>query len=145
MNLLIHHAMIMKYRPMQRFTFVYSMGLALLTALGLGGSSVMAQTPAAWENLTEQLVAVELSPGVRQEGVLSLRTGTQSPDLLAVLLPGYPSVLRPVVADQRMTSLRLPGLHRAWFHWQRARGDATHRPNFKNRPGQQCRCALTRS
>ena len=46
---------------------------------------------------------------MRQEGVLSLRTGTQSPDVLAVLLPGYPSVLRPVVADQRMTSLRLPG------------------------------------
>ena len=85
--------MIMKHRPMQRFTFVYSMGLALLTALWLGGPSVMAQTPPAWENLTEQLVAVELSPGVRQEGVLSLRTGTQSPDVLAVLLPGYTSAL----------------------------------------------------
>lgn len=85
------------------------MGLALLTALGLGGPSLMAQTPAAWENLTEQLVGVELSPGVRQEGVLSLRTGTQSPDLLAVLLPGHPSVLRPVVTDQRLTASRLPG------------------------------------
>jgi len=107
--LFINPAMIMKHRPMQRFTFVCSMGLALVTALWLGGPSVKAQTPPAWENLTEQLVAVELSAGVRQEGVLSLRTGTQSPDLLAVLLPGHPSVLRPVVADQRMTASRLPG------------------------------------
>ena len=101
--------MIMKYRPMQRFSFLDAMGLALSIALWLGGPSAMAQTPPAWDNLTEQLVAVELSPGVRQEGVFSLRTGTQSPDVLAVLLPGHPSVLRPVVADQRMTSLRLPG------------------------------------
>ena len=101
--------MIMKYRPMQRFSLVYSMGLALLTALWLGGTSVMAQTPAAWDPLTEQSVSVELSPGVRQEGVLSVRTGTPNPDVLAVLIPGYPSVLRPVVSDQRMTSSRLDG------------------------------------
>jgi hypothetical protein len=68
-----------------------------------------AQTTNAWENLTEQLVSVELSPGVRQEGVLSLRTGTQTPDVLAVLIPGHPSVLRPVVTDQRMTGSRLEG------------------------------------
>ena len=68
-----------------------------------------AQTTAAGENLTEQWVSVELSSGVRQDGVLSVRTGTSSPDVLAVLLPGHPSVLRPVVTDQRMTASRLDG------------------------------------
>ena len=275
----------------KRSLFSTAMSAACVWALLLLTPCLRAQTPAAWENLTEQLASVELSPGVRQEGVFSLRAGTPNPDVLAVLIPGYPSVLRPVVADQRMNSSRLdgnflvrsrrhladerialllvdcrsdsgdactakyqaspdrqtdvmaliqavrqqwpsiqkvwlvstsmgsissafmalhgkgvyagaihtaaitepyamhsyrelggfdygqitgvqafvhhqndpcpmtthsgaarlaqkfnvPGLYRAWFQGQRARGHATHWPNFKNRPGQQRRCALTRS
>ena len=71
--------------------------------------TVGAQNVAAWDGLTEQLVSVELAPGVRQDGVLSVRSGAPNPDVLAVLLIGHPSVLRPVVSDQHMVSSRLEG------------------------------------
>ncbi len=93
----------------KRSLFSTAMSAACVWALLLLTPCLRAQTPAAWENLTEQLASVELSPGVRQEGVFSLRAGTPNPDVLAVLIPGYPSVLRPVVADQRMNSSRLDG------------------------------------
>ena len=96
------------HHPQKRSPFATVLSAACVWWLLLT-PCLRAQTPAAWDNLTEQLVSVELSPGVRQEGVFSLRSGTTNPDVLAVLIPGYPSVLRPVVAEQRMTSSRLDG------------------------------------
>jgi len=104
-----HHHLPSCHPVPKRSLFSTVWGAACVWALLLLTPCLRAQTPAAWENLTEQSVSVELSPGVRQEGVLSLRTGTPNPDVLAVLIPGHPSVLRPVVADQRMTSSRLDG------------------------------------
>jgi alpha/beta superfamily hydrolase len=59
--------------------------------------------------LKEQLISVELSPGIRQQGVLALTTTGAAPTQLAVLFPGYPSVVRPVVEGQSMTSSKLSG------------------------------------
>jgi hypothetical protein len=40
--------------------------------------------------LKEKLISVELSPGIQQQGVLSLTTNSTAPTRLAVLFPGYP-------------------------------------------------------
>ena len=48
-------------------------------------------TPDHAKGLKEQLISVELSPGIQQQGVLSLTTGSAAPTQLAVLFPGYPS------------------------------------------------------
>jgi hypothetical protein len=60
-------------------------------------------------SLKEQLISVVLSPGIQQQGVLSLTTNSTAPTRLAVLFPGYPSVVRPVVEGQSMTSSKLSG------------------------------------
>jgi len=70
---------------------------------------VNAQTPSSSENPYEQLVTVDLQGGTKQEGVLSLKNNLNQPIHLAVLLPGYPSVVRPVVEKNEMTSSRLKG------------------------------------
>jgi len=61
------------------------------------------------KGLKEQLISVELSQGIQQQGVLSLTTNSTAPTRLAVLFPGYPSVVRPVVEGQSMTSSKLSG------------------------------------
>jgi hypothetical protein len=65
--------------------------------------------PAHAEGLTETLVSVPLRADVNQVGVLSLKTGATAPDILAVLLPGSPSVVRPVVQGGVMTNSQLTG------------------------------------
>jgi len=70
---------------------------------------VNAQTPSSSENLLEQLVTVDLQGGAKQEGVLSLKNNASQPTHLAVLLPGYPSVVRPVLENNEMISSRLKG------------------------------------
>ncbi len=65
--------------------------------------------PEQAQGLKEQLITVDLSPGIQQQGVLSLANTSQAPTRLAVLFPGYPSVVRPVVEGQTMTSSRLSG------------------------------------
>lgn len=73
-------------------------------------SGVFAQTvPAHAEGLNEQLISVDLGNGVKQEGVLSLKLGSKKPTRLAVILPGHPSVVRPVVEGAVMTSSQLSG------------------------------------
>ena len=72
-------------------------------------SFVNAQTPSSSENPYEQLVIVDLQGGTKQEGVLSLKNNSSQPTHLAVLLPGYPSVVRPVVENNEMISSRLKG------------------------------------
>jgi alpha/beta superfamily hydrolase len=66
-------------------------------------------TPDRTMGLKEQLISVELSPGIQQQGVLSLTTNSTAPTRLAVLFPGYPSVVRPVIEGQSMTSSKLSG------------------------------------
>jgi alpha/beta superfamily hydrolase len=70
---------------------------------------VNAQAHASSENPYEQLVTVDLQGGSKQEGVLSLKNNSSQPTHLAVLLPGYPSVVRPVVENNEMISSRLKG------------------------------------
>ena len=59
--------------------------------LGCVSSAGAADVPQHAQGLDERLVSVELAPGVRQDGVLSLKNGGKAPTHLAVLLPGNPS------------------------------------------------------
>ncbi len=60
-------------------------------------------------NLTEELVSVNIAGTKNQAGVLSMKTGAAQPTKLAVLLPGYPSVVRPVVENGAMVRSLLAG------------------------------------
>ncbi len=85
-------------------------GLLLSLALGCALRAAEAQTvPVHAEGLTETLVSVSLRADVSQVGVLSLKTGATAPDILAVLLPGSPSVVRPVVQGGVMVDSKLTG------------------------------------
>jgi hypothetical protein len=93
----------------------FSKTLAFITvsvlniALVNSASAQSSATPEHAKGLKEQLISVELSPGIQQQGVLSLTTNSAAPTRLAVLFPGYPSVVRPVVEGQSMTSSKLSG------------------------------------
>ena len=65
--------------------------------------------PANAQGLKEELISVDLMDGKKQAGVYSTKLGSEKPTRLAVLLPGYPSVVRPVVEAGIMTSSRLNG------------------------------------
>ena len=60
-------------------------------------------------NLSEELISVDLSGDRKQVGVYTTRSTSKDPTRLAVLLPGYPSVVRPVVESGVMTNSRLSG------------------------------------
>ena len=83
--------------------------LLAVLLLGPGFHAAAADVPQHAQGLDERLVSIELAPGVRQEGVLSLKDGTTAPSHLAVLLPGNPSVVRPLVEGRSMVSSRLTG------------------------------------
>jgi len=69
-----------------------------------------AQTvPPHAQGLKEELISVALSGTKNQVGVYSMKAGTDKPSKLVVLLPGYPSVVRPIVENCVMTSSRLTG------------------------------------
>ena len=86
----------------------YFVNLTLILLLWAHGAH--AQTvPAHAEGLTEKLYSVPVSEGGLQRGVLSGKSGVQGQDLLAVLLPGYPSVVRPVMDGSVMVSSKLTG------------------------------------
>lgn len=89
----------------------YPVYLLFAAALGLvlTPGVARAQTPAHAEGLREILVSVDLGSGATQQGVLSVKTGTAGHKYLAVLLPGYPSVVRPVVANGVMVNSKLNG------------------------------------
>jgi hypothetical protein len=67
------------------------------------------QVPAHAQGLKEELVTVDVSDNVKQAGVLSVKSGTANHTRLAVLLPGYPSVVRPVVENGVMINSKLNG------------------------------------
>jgi hypothetical protein len=82
----------------------------LFCALVLANASAQTQTaPAHAEGLYEELISVSLDGGRLQQGVLSIKKGTNSHTRLAVLVPGYPSVIRPVVSNGAMQSARISG------------------------------------
>lgn len=84
-------------------------------ALTIGGLALphkaraQASTPEHAAGLEEQLLSVSLEASALQVGVLSRRKGVDAPSHLAVLLPGYPSIVRPVMGDGFMASSSLSG------------------------------------
>ncbi len=65
--------------------------------------------PAHAQGLQEELISVDLDGNKKQAGVYSVKKGSTTPTKLAVLLPGYPSVVRPVVENGVMTSSKQTG------------------------------------
>jgi len=61
------------------------------------------------QGLKEALISVDLADSKKQVGVYSNKLGSEKPTRLAVLLPGYPSVVRPIVEAGVMTSSKLNG------------------------------------
>ena len=61
------------------------------------------------QGLTEVLIVVDLNETKKQAGVFSTKTGVDQPTKLAVLLPGSPSVVRPVVENGSLVSSKLTG------------------------------------
>jgi hypothetical protein len=96
----------LKFAPMKIKTGV---SLAFVGCL-FGLSACFAQTvPAHAQGLKETLISVDLVDGKRQLGVLSVPIGREQPTRLALLLPGNPSVVRPVVENNVMSSAELGG------------------------------------
>lgn len=83
----------------------------LVVGLFFLGSPAFAQpVPAHAEGLQEELISVTLADGKHtQSGVYSIKKGTTKHTRLAVLLPGYPSVVRPVVSNGVMQTSKLTG------------------------------------
>jgi hypothetical protein len=61
------------------------------------------------QGLKEELVSVDLEGNKKQVGVYSTKIGSNHPTKLAVILPGHPSVVRPVVENGVMTGSKLAG------------------------------------
>lgn len=59
--------------------------------------------------LNEEIISVDLSGDKKQVGVYTTHLASKSPTRLAVLLPGYPAVVRPIVENGVMTNSRLSG------------------------------------
>jgi hypothetical protein len=73
-------------------------------------SNVFSQaTPAASQGLKEELISVDLTDTKKQVGVYSTKLGSDNPTELAVILPGYPSVVRPIVENGVMTGSKQNG------------------------------------
>jgi hypothetical protein len=78
--------------------------------LSANGLQAFAQNiPIHAQGLKEELITVDLSGPKKQVGVYSTKNGVDQPTKLAVLLPGYPAVVRPVVENGVMTSSKLTG------------------------------------
>ena len=87
-------------------------GLAIAFGLGIFtglGAAIAQSIPSHAEGLTEELVSVALDANRQQAGVYSVRAGTSYHTRLAVLLPGYPSVVRPIVENGAMVRSKLNG------------------------------------
>jgi hypothetical protein len=59
--------------------------------------------------LNEEIISVDLGGDRKQVGVYTISSSSKNPTRLAVLLPGYPSVVRPVIENGAMTNSRLSG------------------------------------
>ncbi|MGI9082908.1 MAG: hypothetical protein ACR2IW_01650, partial [Candidatus Fonsibacter lacus] len=67
------------------------------------------EVPGHAQGLKEILIAVTTLDSKEQQGVLSLKTNSNQPKYLAVLLPGYPSVVMPEMKNDVMYSSKLTG------------------------------------
>ena len=85
--------------------FKISIALTLAHSLLAGAQNI----PAHAEGLKEELISVDLTGNKKQVGVYSTKIGVDKPTRLAVLLPGHPSVVRPVVEAGVMTNSKLTG------------------------------------
>lgn len=83
--------------------------IAVTTLIVQSSISHAQNVPAHAQGLKEELISVDLSGSKKQVGVYSTKTGADKPTKLAVLLPGSPSVVRPVVENGVMTNSRLTG------------------------------------
>jgi hypothetical protein len=83
--------------------------LIAILAMLMGMSAVWAQTvPFHAEGLDEELVEVQIDGGI-QRAVISRRQGKPDGSKLLVLLPGYPSVVRPEMGNGVMMKSALMG------------------------------------
>ena len=83
--------------------------MILITAMTQAFVCHAQYVPVHAQGLQEELVSVDLVESKRQAGVYSTKMGSPGPTRLAVLLPGYPSVVRPVVEGGVMTGSKLNG------------------------------------
>ncbi|MGI9083285.1 MAG: hypothetical protein ACR2IW_03595 [Candidatus Fonsibacter lacus] len=73
-------------------------------------SSIQAnEVPAHAQGLKETLITVTTQDNKDQRGVLSLKINSNQPKYLAVLLPGYPSVVLPEMKNDVMYESKLTG------------------------------------
>jgi hypothetical protein len=99
-----------RLQPTIGFRLIGGFAIALGLGICIGPGAAIAQSiPAHAEGLTEELVSVPLDPNRQQAGVYSVRAGTSNHTRLAVLLPGYPSVVRPIVENGAMVRSKLNG------------------------------------
>ncbi len=83
--------------------------IALIALFIYSQFSFAQDIPVHAQGLKEELISVDLSGNNKQVGVFSTKIGVDNPIKLAVLLPGYPSVVKPVVENGVMTSSKLTG------------------------------------
>ena len=89
--------------------FLNLVTLAFTSILVNSSTSFAQDVPAHAQGLREELISVDLAGNKKQVGVFSTKIGVDKPTKLAVLLPGYPSVVKPVVENGVMTSSKLTG------------------------------------
>jgi hypothetical protein len=87
----------------------YLSRLALFSVLSLCAVGYAQNVPVHAQGLSEELISVDLTGNKKQVGVFSIKKGFDKPTKLAVLLPGSPSVVRPVVENGVMTGSKLTG------------------------------------
>ena len=83
--------------------------ITLFLVLSICKPSYSQNIPEHAQGLSEELISVDLTENKKQVGVYSTKIGYDKPTKLAVLLPGSPSVVRPVVENGVMTSSKLTG------------------------------------
>lgn len=89
--------------------FQYLNGVLIVATLLYSISTSAQVIPDHAQGLKEELISVDLMDGKKQVGVYTTKLGSDKPTRLAVLLPGYPSVVRPVVEAGVMTNSKLNG------------------------------------
>lgn len=80
-----------------------------IVLLLFSNTSSAQQLPIASDGLQEELIAVDLDKGAKQSGLFSIKGGSKNHSRLAVFIPGYPSVFRPVVENGALVSTKLNG------------------------------------
>lgn len=90
-------------------THMLAWGMAAALLVQPDATLAQSQVPVHAAGLREQLLSVPLEDAATQTGVLSLKDQADAPTHLAVLLPGYPSIVRPVMGEGHMASSSLTG------------------------------------